>query len=89
MRALARREQPFRDLTRPQREREQHCAGRRPAQKSAQQLDRAGVRPVQVVQQEDERLRRSEQVEKLSHGSVAPEAFLLNRSSLGEAVIRQ
>ena len=44
---------------------------------------------MQVVQQEDERLRRSEQVEKLSHGSVAPEAFLLNRSSLGEAVIRQ
>ena len=57
MRPFERGEQSLGNLTRTETESQQHRAGRRTAQKSAQQLDRARIRPVQVVENENKRPR--------------------------------
>ena len=49
-RARQRRREPLRHLARADREREQHRRGRRAPQQRAEQLERAGVGPVQVVE---------------------------------------
>ncbi len=58
-------------------------------QEGAQELDRAWIRPVQVVQHEYERLRGREQFEELSYGSMAAKALLLNGDALAQTAFRQ
>ena len=57
LRALERAREPLGDLARPHGQRDQHAAGGRPPQQRPEQVDRPGVRPVQIVEQEDEWLR--------------------------------
>ena len=61
---------PLGHLARAHREREQRRRRRRPAQQRAEQLERAGVGPVQVVEHEHERLRAGELLEQRPHGAV-------------------
>ncbi len=50
--------------------REKDGGGRRAPEESAQQLDRAGVGPVQVVENQDERLCRRKHLQQLARGPV-------------------
>jgi hypothetical protein len=68
--ALQRTRQALGDLVRPRRQREQDRAGQRPPQHRAEQLDRAGVGPMHVVEHEHERCERRERLEQPAHGAV-------------------
>ena len=77
--AFERSGQPLRALSWADRHREQHGRRRRAAQERADQLDRPGVGPVQVVEDQDERLRRREQLQQLADGAVRAVALVLER----------
>ena len=64
--ALDRCGEPTGDLARPQRQRRENRGGGRPAQQGAEQLDGRGVGPVEVVEEEDQRLRGREELEQLA-----------------------
>jgi hypothetical protein len=57
MRTLKRSSETLRQLARAQRYRQEHGCGGWPAQQRAEQLDRSRVRPVEVVEDEYQRLR--------------------------------
>ena len=70
VRALERRQQPLGHLARADGERDQHRPRGRAPQQRADQLERAGVGPVQIVEREHERLARGQHAEQLAHGVV-------------------
>ena len=75
--ALQRPREPLRHLARADGDREQHARGGRPSQQRAEQFDRAGIGPVQVVQDQHQRLRRRQRLQQLPHGSVEAIALVL------------
>ncbi len=79
VRALEGGRQALRALPRTDRHREEHGRRRRAAQQGAEQLDRAGVGPVQVVEDQHQRLGRSEQLEQLAHRAVGAVPLVLQR----------
>ncbi len=81
--------EPLRDLARPDGERRQHRSCGRPVQQGAEQLDGRGVGPVEVVEDEDERLRAREELEQLPDGAVASIPLVLDPRAGSVAERRQ
>jgi hypothetical protein len=77
MRALERCCKTFRRLAWAECDRVENRRGRRPAHQRAEQLDRSGVGPVKVVQNEHERSRLRELLEQRAHRSVRAVALVL------------
>ena len=73
-----------RRLARAHRHRDQHWRRRQAAQERAEQLDRPGVRPVQVVQDQHKRLARGKRLQQVTHRSVRAVALVLD----GDAATR-
>jgi hypothetical protein len=61
-----------RQLTRSRREHHQHTGGRRAAQQRAHQLRRRVVSPMEVIEDEHQRLGRREPLKQLAHRPVDP-----------------
>ncbi len=79
MRPLERGRETLRQLAGAKRHGHEHGRGRWPAQQRAEQLDRRGVGPVEVVEHEEKRLRFrfDKLLEQGAHRAVAAEALLL------------
>ena len=79
MRPLEGGRQPLGQQPGAHRDRQQHRCGRRPPQQRAEQLDGRRVRPVEVVEHEDERPRVGKMLEQCAHGTMAAVALVLER----------
>ena len=77
--ALERGRQPVGKLPRARGEREQHRRRGRAAEQRADQLDRRRVGPVDVVEDQHQRLRRREPLEQLPDRAVGAVALVLER----------
>ena len=76
--ALERGREPLGHLAGPHGQRHEHRCSRGPVEQAAEQLDRRRVGPVQVVQNQHERLGRGEQLEQRPYGAMAPVALVLD-----------
>ena len=71
-----RRAEPRRRLARAIAEGQQHPPGGATAQERGQQLDRRRVAPVQVVEHQDQRLGRRDQIQQRADRAMSPMAFV-------------
>ncbi|HEX6024175.1 MAG TPA: hypothetical protein VFZ00_19450 [Solirubrobacter sp.] len=81
-RALERREQPVGHLVRAHRQRDQHRRTGRVPQQRPDQIDRAGVGPVQVVEDQHERRVSCEQLEQLADRAMGAIALVVRHGRL-------
>ena len=70
-------------------EHEQHRGGGRLAQQGGEQVDRGRVRPVDVVEDEHERLRRGEPLEQRARRPVHAVALVLEHRRGGRRALRE
>src|SRR4029077_18114688 len=71
--------EPLAYLPWPYGEREQHSRDGRSVEERAEQLDRCGIRPVDVVEHEHDRLGLRERLKQHADGAVAAVALVLDR----------
>jgi hypothetical protein len=71
-----RRDEAVGRLPRSERQRHEHGSGERAAQKRRDELEGRRLRPVQVVEHEDERLVVGQHRQQRAHGAVRPEALV-------------
>ena len=76
------RGQPLRSVARPQRHDEENSGVRWSTKQGAEQVDRRGVGPVDVVEHEHERPDGGQTLEHLAHGAVAAVALVTEFLSL-------
>ena len=86
---LERGEQAVRHLAGAERERDQDRARRRAAQQVGDQLERGVVRPVDVVEHEQERVAHRHPLEQGTHRAVGVEALVLEPAGRGRRRRRQ
>ena len=97
MSSLERCCEPLGQLVRPDGHGNEHGSGRRAAQQRAEQLDRGRVRPVEVVEHEEEGPRVREELEERAHRAVRAVALVLqaahraaqDRRQLGQMIADQ
>ena len=78
--AIQRRAQPIGELARARGEHDQDAGAGRAAHQRGDEVDRRGIGPVDVVEDEHERARRGQPREQLAHRAMRPVALVLQQA---------